>query len=78
MPNPIVIMSEIGQSAVLSPKSVMVGYGEHSETERVSVNNEELTTLNWLKIQSSLYGDIENQLFDGDKQAIHSCRQQEA
>jgi hypothetical protein len=27
----------------------------------------ELATLNWLKIQSSLYGDIENKLFDGDK-----------
>jgi len=32
----------------------MIGYGRHSETERVLVNNEELTTQNWLKIQSSL------------------------
>jgi archaellum biogenesis ATPase FlaH len=68
----MVIMYRIRQSAVLSPKSVMVGYGEHSETERVLVNDDELTTRNWLKIQSSLYGDIENQLFDGDKQFILS------
>lgn len=43
---------------MLLPKSVMIGYGGHSETERVLVNNEELTTLNWLEIQSFPFGNI--------------------
>ena len=43
---------------MLLPKSVMIGYGGHSETERVLVNNEELTTLNWLKIQSFPFGNL--------------------
>ena len=45
----------------------MIGYGGHSETERVLVNNEELTTLNWLKIQSGPLGNFGEQPFDGDK-----------
>jgi hypothetical protein len=44
--------------------TIYVRYGEeydrHSETERVLVNNDRLTTLNWLKIQSDLYGNIED------------------
>ena len=36
----------------------MIGYGGHSETERVLVNNEELTTLNWLEIQSGPLGNL--------------------
>jgi hypothetical protein len=36
----------------------MVGYGGHSETEPVLVSNEELTTLNWLKIQSFPFGNL--------------------
>jgi hypothetical protein len=36
----------------------MIGYGGHSETERVLVNNEELITLNWLKIQSFPFGNL--------------------
>jgi hypothetical protein len=71
----MVIMYRIRQSAVLSSNSVMIGYEEHSETERVLVYYDGVINLSMLKIQSSLYGDIENQLFDGDKQI---CRQQEA
>jgi len=37
----------------------MIGYGRHSETERVLVDNEELITLNRLKIQSFLLGNPE-------------------
>jgi hypothetical protein len=36
----------------------MIGYGRHSETERVLVGNEELITLNWLKIQSFPLGNL--------------------
>jgi len=49
----------------------MVGYGRHSETERVLVNNEELTTLNWLKIQSGPLGNFGEQPFDGDEMNLH-------
>ena len=52
---------------MLLPKSVMIGYGGHSETERVLVNSDELTTLNWLKIQSGPLGNFGEQPFDGDK-----------
>uniref|UniRef100_A0A6C0DCC4 Uncharacterized protein n=1 Tax=viral metagenome TaxID=1070528 RepID=A0A6C0DCC4_9ZZZZ len=31
----------------------MIGYGRHSTTERVLVNNEELITRSWLEIQSA-------------------------
>jgi hypothetical protein len=37
----------------------MIGYGRHTETERVLVDNEELITLNRLKIQSFLLGNPE-------------------
>ncbi len=33
----MVIIERIGQPACLSPKPVMIGYGEASETERVLV-----------------------------------------
>jgi|UniRef100_A0A6C0JPF2 hypothetical protein len=36
----------------------MVGYDRHSETERVFVGNEELTTLNRRKIQSVPMGNL--------------------
>jgi len=49
----MVIRSKIGQSAGLLPNSVMIGYGRLSTTERVSVNNEDLINLNWLKVQST-------------------------
>jgi len=43
---------------VLLPKSVMVGYGRRSETERVLVHNDGLTNLNELKIQSVRLGNL--------------------
>ena len=46
----------------------MVGYGRHSETERVLVDYEGLAILSLLKIQSVLLGNLEEQTFDGDKQ----------
>ena len=49
----MVIMKKIGQSACLLPKSVMIGYGRASETERIWVSNEGLINQSWLKIQSS-------------------------
>jgi len=36
----------------------MIGYDEHSETERVLVGNDRLIILNWLKVQSGPYGNI--------------------
>ena len=36
----------------------MIGYGRHSETERVSVSDDGLTILNLLKIQSVPFGNI--------------------
>ena len=39
---------------MLLPNSAMVGYGGHSETERVLVNYEGLAILSLLKIQSGL------------------------
>jgi hypothetical protein len=41
----------------------MIGYGGHSETEWVLVDNEELVTLNQLKIQSFLLGNLEGVVF---------------
>lgn len=56
----MVIMLEIGQSAVLLPKSVMIKiFGRYSETERVLVSNDRLTILKMLKIQSDLIGNCE-------------------
>jgi hypothetical protein len=40
----------------------MVGYGRHSETERVLVNDEGLALLSLLKIQSSPLGNLWDQL----------------
>ena len=54
----MVIMLRIGQSAVLLTKSVMIGYVRHSETERVWVSNDGLTSLNLLKIQSGPLGNL--------------------
>ena len=42
---------------MLSPKAVIVGNGEHAETERVSVDNEGLTSQSLLKIQSDPLGN---------------------
>jgi hypothetical protein len=56
----IVIMKRIGQSACLLPKNVMQVHGRASETERVWVSNDRLAILNLLKIQSTLYGNIED------------------
>jgi len=54
----MVIVRRIGQSACLLPKSVMIGNGRASETERVLVSNEDLINLNWLKIQSNPLGKL--------------------
>ena len=63
----MVIMSWIGQSAAVLSKSVMIGYGRRSETEREWVSIDRLTILNLLKIQSGLMGNHREQPFDGDK-----------
>ena len=52
---------------MLLSKSVMIGYGRHSETERKSVDNDSLINLNLLKIQSGPLGNLWDQPFDGDK-----------
>jgi hypothetical protein len=49
----MVIKLEIGQSAVSSPTSDMIGYGEHSTTERMLVCDDGLINRSMLKIQSS-------------------------
>ena len=63
----MVIMLGIGQSAALLSKSTMEGYDRRSETERVLVNNEGLTILSLLKIQSDPLGNLWSKPFDGDK-----------
>ena len=45
----------------------LVGYEGPSTTERVLVNNDDLTNLNLLKIQSAPLGNLGDQAFDGDK-----------
>jgi hypothetical protein len=40
-----------GQSAALLPKSVIVGHGRGSETERKLIPNEDLANLRGFKIQ---------------------------
>jgi hypothetical protein len=65
----MVKMLEIGQSAVLLPKSVNdlwsqfytggKDIGRYSETERVLVSNDRLTISKMLKIQSDLIGNFE-------------------
>ena len=57
----MVIMERIGQSACLLPKNVTQVHGRASETERVWVSNDRLAILTSLKIQSSLYGNIEDE-----------------
>jgi len=52
----MVIVKRIGQSACLLPKSVKIGYGRASETERVLVVNEGLIIRKQLKIQSNPLG----------------------
>ena len=49
----------------------MIGYGRHSETERVLVNNEGLTIQSLLKIQSGPLGNLGDQPFDGDEMNLH-------
>ena len=49
----------------------MIGYGRHSETERVLVNNEGLTILSLLKIQSGVIGNSDDLSFDGDEMNLH-------
>jgi len=64
---------------VLLPKSVIefinrilkAGYGRHSETERVLVNNDSLASLSLLKIQSGHPGNLVEQPFDGDEMNMH-------
>jgi len=55
----MVIMKRIGQSACLLPKSATsLAHGRASETERIWVDNEGLSNLSRLKIQSTPYGNI--------------------
>jgi hypothetical protein len=61
-------MMKIGQPACLSPKSAMIGHGEASETERISVIHEGLVNLKWLKIQSKLLVKINRKI-----QILASC-----
>jgi DNA-directed RNA polymerase II subunit RPB1 len=72
----MVIMLRIGQSAALLTKSVMIGYVRRSETERVWVNDEGLTNLSLLKIQSAPLGNFGDRCiyaaaFDGDEMNMH-------
>ena len=56
---------------MLLPTSVMAGYGGHSETERVLVNNDGLAIPSLLKIQSGLMGNHRDSPFDGDEMNMH-------
>ena len=49
----------------------LADYGGHSETERVSVNNEGLAIPSLLKIQSGPLGNLWEQPFDGDEMNMH-------
>jgi DNA-directed RNA polymerase II subunit RPB1 len=69
-------MSEIGQSADLLSKSVMIGQERVSETERVLVNNDGLINLNWLKIQSNLIGNYRD--MSGDEMNIFTPQELDA
>ena len=51
--NNVITLEINGQSAGKESKSIMVGYGSPSTTERVLVNNDSLASLSLLKIQSS-------------------------
>jgi hypothetical protein len=46
------------------------GYGGHSETERVLVNNDGLAIQSLLKIQSGPLGNLGESPFDGDKHLV--------
>ena len=59
---------------MLLPVSVVytkVGYGGHSETERVLVNNDGLAIQSLLKIQSGPLGNLGESPFDGDEMNMH-------
>jgi DNA-directed RNA polymerase beta' subunit len=47
------------------------GYGGHSETERVLVNNDGLAIQSLLKIQSGPLGNLGESPFDGDEMNMH-------
>lgn len=49
----------------------MADNGRHSETERVTVNNEGLAIPSLLKIQSGPLGNLWEQPFDGDEMNLH-------
>ena len=49
----------------------LADYGGHSETERVSVDNEGLAILSLLKIQSGPLGNLGEPPFDGDEMNMH-------
>lgn len=51
-------MIKIGQSAWSEPKGAKLAYGSPSETERVWVDNEGISNLNRLKIQSIPLGKL--------------------
>lgn len=46
----MVIVDKIGQSAGKESKSIIAGHDSPSTTQRILVNNDELATLNSLKI----------------------------
>ena len=54
----MVIMKRIGQSAYLLPNDDLLVYGRVSETERIWVDEEGLSNLSQLKIQSSPFGNL--------------------
>ena len=58
----MVITHEIGQSACLPPKSVTAAHGGASETERMSIDDEDLASPSRFKIQSRPVGDSGNEL----------------
>ena len=53
----MVITCEIGRSACLPPKSVTAAHGGASETERMSIDDEDLASPSRFEIQSGLVGD---------------------
>ena len=55
---------EIGRSACLPPKSVIAAHGGASETERMSIDDEDLASPSWFKIQS-IPGWRQRELTDG-------------
>jgi hypothetical protein len=59
---------EIGNPQCYFLRSLWLDYGRHTETERVLVDNDRLTILNQLKIQSGPFGNTRELPFDGDKQ----------